>query len=59
MWSSPKIKEAYRNGHFAEDFTDGRRIMLQQGAQVDWAACLHAGWDLKGKVDASPRKVLT
>lgn len=34
---NPKTKEAHRNGHFAEDFMDGKRARLQPRGQVAWA----------------------
>ena len=61
MWcgSSPRIQEAYRNGHFAETFRDGSRTKLWEGARGELAVWLYTAWDVKGKVYASSGKVLT
>ena len=56
---TPRIQEAYRNGHFAETFRDGTRARLWEGARGELAVCLYTAWDVKGKVYASSGRVLT
>lgn len=36
------MKKDFRNGHFAEAFSEGRRARLWEGARVDWVVCFHA-----------------